>query len=328
MEFNDNDLNIEDVKIKKDVSIVFMGTPDFAVPVLEGLIENYKVKAVVTQPDKPVGRNGEVRKTPIKEVAEKNMILVLQPKNLKEEWQLVTDLKPTLIVTCAYGQIVPRELLVYPEYGCINVHASLLPKLRGGAPIHRAIINGDKETGITIMHMNPRLDEGDMISQTKISIEDTDTASTLHDKLSVLGRDLLLETLPSIIDGTANRIPQNNDEATYAFNIKPEDEKIDFSKTKRQIYNQVRGLNSWPIAYTLLKGKRMKIYSCTLTDNVYTNHFDGEIVALYKNGIGVKVSNGEVVITSLQLEGKKKMSAEDFLNGFQNKEDLIGQILG
>ena len=325
---NDDVMNIEDVNIKKDVSIVFMGTPEFAVPILEGLIDNYKVKAVVTQPDKPVGRDGIIRKSPIKEVAEKNMILVLQPENLKEEWQLVTDLKPTLIVTCAYGQIVPRELLVYPEYGCINVHASLLPKLRGGAPIHRAIINGDKETGITIMHMNPRLDEGDMISQTKIEIEETDTASTLHDKLSILGRNLLLETLPSIIDGAAKRIPQNNDEATYAFNIKPEDEKIDFSKTKRQIYNQVRGLNSWPGAYTLLKGKRMKIYSCRLTDNVYSNRFDGEIVALYKDGIGVKVSNGEIIITELQLEGKKKMNAEDFLNGFQNKEVLIGQILG
>lgn len=325
---NDDVMNIEDVNIKKDVSIVFMGTPEFAVPILEGLIDNYKVKAVVTQPDKPVGRDGIIRKSPIKEVAEKNMILVLQPENLKEEWQLVTDLKPTLIVTCAYGQIVPRELLVYPEYGCINVHASLLPKLRGGAPIHRAIINGDKETGITIMHMNPRLDEGDMISQTKIEIEETDTASTLHDKLSILGRNLLLETLPSIIDGTAKRIPQNNDEATYAFNIKPDDEKIDFSKTKRQIYNQVRGLNSWPGAYTLLKGKRMKIYSCRLTDNVYSNRFDGEIVALYKDGIGVKVSNGEIIITELQLEGKKKMNAEDFLNGFQNKEVLIGQILG
>lgn len=325
---NDDVMNIEDVNIKKDVSIVFMGTPEFAVPILEGLIDNYKVKAVVTQPDKPVGRDGIIRKSPIKEVAEKNMILVLQPENLKEEWQLVTDLKPTLIVTCAYGQIVPRELLVYPEYGCINVHASLLPKLRGGAPIHRAIINGDKETGITIMHMNPRLDEGDMISQTKIEIEETDTASTLHDKLSILGRNLLLETLPSIIDGTAKRIPQNNDEATYAFNIKPEDEKIDFSKTKRQIYNQVRGLNSWPGAYTLLKGKRMKIYSCRLTDNVYSNRFDGEIVTLYKDGIGVKVSNGEIIITELQLEGKKKMNAEDFLNGFQNKEVLIGQILG
>lgn len=324
----DIDLNIEDIKIKKDVSIVFMGTPEFAVPVLEGLIKNYKVKAVVTQPDKPVGRDGIVKKPPIKEVAEKNTILVLQPENLKEEWKLVTDLKPTLIVTCAYGQLVPREILVYPEYGCINVHASLLPKLRGGAPIHRAIINGDKETGITIMHMNPRLDEGDIISQAKIEITETDTASTLHDKLSVLGKELLLKTLPSIIDGTSNRISQNSNEATFAFNISKEDEKIDFSKTKRQIYNQVRGLNSWPGAYTILKNKRIKIYECEMSDNIYSTAFDGEIVAIYKNGIGVKVSNGEIIIKTLQLEGKRKMSVEEFLNGFRDKEILIGEILG
>lgn len=323
----EQDLNIEEVNVKKDVSIVFMGTPDFAVPVLEGLIENYKVKAVVTQPDKPVGRNGIIKKSPIKELAEKNMILVLQPEKLKDEWQLVTDLRPTLIVTCAYGQLVPREILVYPEYGCINVHASLLPKLRGGAPIHRAIMEGYKETGITIMHMNPRLDEGDIIAESSIEIEENDTASTLHDKLSVLGKNLLLETLPSIINGTAPRIEQDNEEATYAFNISKEDEKIDFSKTKRQIYNKVRGLNSWPGAYALLKGKRIKIYACKISDNSYSNKFDGEIVALYKDGIGVKVSNGEIIITELQLEGKKKMSSMEFLNGLQDKEALIGEIL-
>mgnify|MGYP000997681694 FL=1 len=157
-------MNIEDINIKKDVSIVFMGTPEFAVPVLQGLIDHYKVRAVVTQPDRPVGRSGELQASPIKKLAEENTILVLQPESLKDEWQLVTDLKPTLIVTCAYGQLVPREILVYPEYGCINVHASLLPKLRGGAPIHRAIMEGYKETGITIMHMNPKLDQGDIIT--------------------------------------------------------------------------------------------------------------------------------------------------------------------
>lgn len=323
----DKDLNIEEVNVQKEVSIVFMGTPDFAVPILEGLIKNYKVKAVVTQPDKPVGRDGIIKKSPIKELAEKNMILVLQPEKLKDEWQLITDLRPTLIVTCAYGQLVPRELLVYPEYGCINVHASLLPKLRGGAPIHRAIMDGYKETGITIMHMNPRLDEGDIISKSKIEIEETDTASTLHDKLSILGRDLLLETLPSIIDKTAPRIEQDEKEATYAFNISKEDEKIYFNKTKRQIYNQIRGLNSWPGAYAMFKGKRLKIFSSRISDNSYSNKYDGEIVAIYKDGIGVKVSNGEIIITELQLEGKKKMSASEFLNGFQNKEELIGQIL-
>lgn len=319
-------MNIENINIEKEVSIVFMGTPDFAVPILQGLIDNYKVRAVVTQPDKPVGRTGQVRKSPIKELAEKNTILVLQPTNLKEEWKMVTDLHPTLIVTCAYGQIVPRELLVYPEYGCINVHASLLPKLRGGAPIHRAIINGHKETGITIMHMSPKLDQGDIISQESIEITDTDTAETLHDKLSILGKDLLLKTLPSIINKTASRIPQNEEESTFAFNISPEDEKIDFSKLKKQIYNQVRGLNSWPGAYFTLEGKRIKVWECKMSDNNYSNLLDGQITNIYPEGIGVKVSNGEIILTLIQPEGKQKMKATDFANGFQNKQDLIGRI--
>lgn len=319
-------MDIEKLNIKKDLSIVFMGTPDFAVPVLEGLIKNYKVRAVVTQPDKKVGRNGEIKKTAIKMVAEKNMILCLQPEKLKDEWQTITDLKPTMIVTCAYGQLVPREILVYPEYGCINVHASLLPKLRGGAPIHRAIMNGMNETGVTIMHMNAALDEGDMISQTSIPILKEDTVSSLHDKLSILGRDLLLETIPTILDGTAKRIPQNNEEATYAFNIKREDEKIDFSKTTKQIFNQVRGLNSWPGAYTTLDNKIIKIWSCYPTENNYSNLFDGQITNLYEDGIGVKVSNGEIVLTEIQVEGKKRMKTAEFINGLQNKEDFIGKI--
>lgn len=319
-------MNIEDINLKKDVSIVFMGTPDFAVPVLQGLIDNYKVKAVVTQPDKPVGRDGKIKYSPVKQLALDNMILVLQPVNLKEEWKQITDLHPTLIVTCAYGQIVPREILVYPEYGCINVHASLLPKLRGGAPIHRAIINGFKETGVTIMHMAPSLDTGDIISQKSIEISETDTASTLHDKLSILGRDLLLETLPSIIDGTAPRTKQDDFESTYASNISKEDEKIDFSKTKRQIYNQVRGLNSWPGAYAVLEGKRIKVWECRTTDENYSILLDGKITNIYPDGIGVKCVNGEVVLTVIQPEGKPKMKAVDYLNGIQDKNSLIGKI--
>lgn len=319
-------MNIEDINLKKDVSIVFMGTPDFAVPVLQGLIDNYKVKAVVTQPDKPVGRDGKIKYSPVKQLALDNMILVLQPVNLKEEWKQITDLHPTLIVTCAYGQIVPREILVYPEYGCINVHASLLPKLRGGAPIHRAIINGFKETGVTIMHMAPSLDTGDIISQKSIEISEIDTASTLHDKLSILGRDLLLETLPSIIDGTAPRTKQDDFESTYASNISKEDEKIDFSKTKRQIYNQVRGLNSWPGAYAVLEGKRIKVWECRTTDENYSILLDGKITNIYPDGIGVKCVNGEVVLTVIQPEGKPKMKATDYLNGIQDKNSLIGKI--
>lgn len=319
-------MNIEDVVVKKEISVVFMGTPDFAVPVLQGLIDNYNVRAVVTQPDKPVGRNGEVRMTPVKKLALDNTILVLQPHNLKEEWEQVAELHPDIIITCAYGQIVPRELLVYPKYGCINVHASLLPKLRGGAPIHRAIIEGFKKTGITIMHMNPRLDEGDIISQEEIEITDIDTAATLHDKLSKLGSELLLKTLPSILDGTAPSIPQDDSESTYAYNISPNDEKIDFSKLKRQIYNQVRGLNSWPGAYFMLDGKRIKVWECKMSDNDFSNLLDGQISGLYKEGLGIKVSNGEIVLTVIQPEGKPKMQAVSFINGYQNKNELLGKI--
>ena len=319
-------MNIEDINVDKELRIVFMGTPDFAVPVLQGLIDNYNVKAVVTQPDKPVGRHGEISMSPIKKLALDNTILVLQPKDLKEEWQDVMSLHPDMIVTCAYGQIVPRELLVYPKYGCINVHASLLPKLRGGAPIHRAIIEGYRETGVTIMHMNAGLDTGNIITQRPILIDDSDTAETLHDKLSILGRDLLLDTMPSIIDGTAPSIPQDDSISTFASNIKPEDEKIDFSKTKRQIYNQVRGLNSWPGAYFNLMGKRIKVYECIMSDNNLSNLIDGQISGLYPEGIGIKVSNGEVILTKIKPEGKGIMKASDYINGIQDKNSLIGKI--
>ena len=174
--------------------------------------------------------------------------------------------------------------------------------------------------------MNPRLDEGDIISQEKIEITDTDTAESLHDKLSILGRDLLLKTLPSILDGTAPRIPQDNSISTYAYNIKPEDEKINFSKLKKQIYNQVRGLNSWPGAYFVLEGKRIKVWECIMSDNNYSNLLDGQISNIYPEGLGVKVSNGEIILTVIQPEGKSKMSATSFINGYQDKNALIGKI--
>lgn len=319
-------MDLSSIEIEKELQIIFMGTPDFAVPVLEGLLENYHVRAIVTQPDKVRGRDGEVSYSPIKKVALEHTLLVLQPTKIKEEYQEILDLQPDLIITCAYGQIIPKEILECPRLGCINVHASLLPKLRGGAPIHRAILNGHSKTGITIMYMNRNMDEGDIISQKEIEISDTETASTLHDKLSILGRDLLLKTLPSIIEGTNDRIPQNHSEATYAFNIKREDEKIDFTKTRKQVYNQIRGLNSWPGAYCMLDGKILKVWASYISEN-YPTGFDGQITAIYKDGIGVKVSNGEIVFTEIQLEGKKRMKVIDFLNGLASKDELIGKIL-
>lgn len=317
-------MDFDKIDVVKEPTIIFMGTPDFSVPVLEGLISNYKVRAIATQPDKPVGRKGELKGSPVKEVALKHNILCLQPNKINEALQEINALEPDLIITCAYGQILPLELLLIPRLGCINVHASLLPKLRGGAPIHRAIIEGHSKTGITVMYMAEKMDAGDIISMQEIPILDDDTASSLHEKLSILGRDLLLETLPSILNGTNKRVKQDESEATFAFVIKREDEKIDFSKTKRQIVNQVRGLNSWPGAYCMYGDSVMKVWKCHRTDNVFDDAYPGQITALYDDGFGVKVGNGEVVFTEIQLAGKGRMKASDFVNGHK---DLIGKIL-
>lgn len=317
-------MNLED---NNDLRIIFMGTPEFSVPILEGLIDNYKVQAVVTQPDHPVGRHGELKPTPIKQVSMDNSILVLQPDKIKENISSILELQPDLIVTCAYGQILPKEILDCPRLGCINVHASLLPKLRGGAPIHRAIINGEEKTGITIMYMAPGMDDGDIISQEELEITYEETASSLHDKLSFLGRDLLLKTLPSIINGTNERKKQDSKLVTYGFNIKREDEKIDFSKTKREIYNQVRGLNSWPGSYCYFQDKVLKVWECREGEVLESNVESGQITNIYTDGIGVKVSDGEIVLKVVQPEGKKKMSAVDFARGIMNKEPIVGKIL-
>ena len=317
-------MDYSNINVEKELEIVFMGTPEFAVPVLQGLIDNYKIRAVVTQPDRP-GNHGQINVSPIKKLASEHAILVLQPEHIKEEYQEIVNLNPDLIITCAYGQIIPRKLLEAPRLGCINVHASLLPKLRGGAPIHKAIIEGHSKTGITIMYMNTKMDEGDIITQREIPILDTDTASSLHDKLSVLGKDLLLETLPSIIDGTNSRTPQDSSLATYAFTLRKEDEKLNFEKTKKQLYNQIRGLNSWPGSYCVFEGKILKVWEAYITEN-YPIGFNGQITAIYKDGIGVKVSNGEIVLKTVQLEGKNKMNAVDFYNGLRNK-DIVGKVL-
>ena len=319
-------MKLEDVVVEKELSIVFMGTPSFSVPVLEALIQNYKVKAIVTQPDRINGRNNQMVYSPVKQVGIDNTILVLQPSNIREDYQQILDLEPDLIITCAYGQIIPRELLEAPRLGCINVHASLLPKLRGGAPINRAIMEGHSKTGITIMYMSERMDAGDIISQEEIPIEENDTYTSLHEKLKILGRDLLMKTLPSIIDGTNTRTPQDESQVSYGFVIKKEDERIDFSKKRRQIINLIKGLCQVPGAYCYFEGKILKVYEAYITDN-YVEGFDGQITNIYKDGIGVKVSNGEIVLKTVRPEGKNVMNARDFVNGLQNKDELIGKIL-
>ncbi len=321
-------MNLDELEVKKELKIIFMGTPEFSVKVLEGLASKYPVRAIITQPDRMVGRKREIVPTPVKKFGNDNMILVIQPEKIKEHIEEISAFEPDLIITCAYGQILPVDILEIPRLGCINVHASLLPKLRGGAPIHHAIIKGHKKSGITIMYMSKRMDEGDIISMREVEITDLETVSTLHDKLAIVGRELLLDTLPSIIDGTNSRTKQNNVEATYGFNITREDEKINFDKSKREIYNQIRGLNSWPGAFTKMDGKIMKVWSSYVSNNSYPSEINGTITNIYNDGIGVKVSNGEIVLTEIQIEGKGKMLASSYLNGLQNKASLIGKILG
>jgi len=304
-----------------------MGTPDFSVPVLEALIENTNVIAVVTQPDKVVGRKNEIVFSPIKKLAIEKNILVLQPVKIRKDFQNIIDLNPDLIVTCAYGQIIPKAILDCPSYGCINVHASLLPYLRGGAPIHHAIIDGYEKTGVTIMYMDEKMDEGDIISQCETAITDDDTTEMLHDRLSLMGQRLLLETLPSIFAKTNSRIKQDNLKATYGYNISRSDEKIDFNKNRREIFNQVRGLNSWPGAYAVLDGHIIKIWKSTIGEKLSSDTLNGSIVKFDKNGIYVKCGDGIIILNVIQPEGKKKMEAYNYINGLKNKEELKGKVL-
>ena len=309
----------------EDVKIIFMGTPDFSVPVLEGLIENYNVVAVVTQPDATVGRTGKITESPVKKIALEHNIDILQPTKIRNEYQMVLDYEPDIIITCAYGQIIPKEIIDYPKYKCINVHASLLPKYRGGAPIHHAIINGEDKTGITVMHMDYGMDDGDILTTREVTIEYTDTAESLFNKLRIIGRELLLETLPSILDNSIKPIKQNEAEVTFAYNIKPEDEAINFNKTTREVYNQIRGLNSWPGGYVIFNDKRLKVWAGE--ESTYSGKEEVGAIVSIDNGLGIKTKTGKIILTEIQPEGKKRMNSIDFINGYPNKKELINTKL-
>lgn len=308
------------------MKVVFMGTPEFAVPILKLLIDEYEVVGVVTQPDKMVGRKRIITPPPIKELALEHNISVFQPRKIKEDYQEILELNPELIVTCAYGQILPKEILNYPKYGCINVHASLLPKLRGGAPIHHAIIDGYKETGITIMYMSQKMDQGDILTQVKTPILDDDTLGSLQYKLSEMAKDLLKSTIPLLIEDKIIPLKQKEEEATYGYNILREEEKIDFTKSIFEVDRQVRGLNPVPGAYTTLNGKILKVYDVRFGDRYYPNTESGTIVAFHHDGFSVVCGEKELVITDMALEGKRRCAAKDFLNGVK-KEELKGIVL-
>ena len=309
----------------KNLKVVFMGTPTFSVPILESLIEKTNVVMVVSQPDREKDRKGHLLPTPTKLLAEKYGIEVFQPTKIKEMYEPIINAHPDIIITCAYGQIIPEVILECPKYGCINVHGSLLPALRGGAPIHHAIINGDKKTGITIMYMDKKMDAGDIIYQKEITIDDNHNLDSLYEKMSYLGEKTLLEILPSIIAGTNNRTPQDSTKVTFGLNITKEEEKIDFSKDDYVIHNLIRGLSSIPGAYCFLDDRRLKIYNSKLT-NIKSKKTPGTIERIDKTGIYVSTNTNLLCLTDIKLEGKKRCLVNDFINGIKIDE-YVGKVL-
>lgn len=307
----------------KDLRVVFMGTPDFAVPVLEKLILNTKVVLVVSQPDKCVGRKRELVPTPIKKKALEYNIPVFQPEKVKLDYEEIALARPDIIITCAYGQIISKALLDLPRLGCINVHASLLPYLRGGAPLHHAIIDGYKETGVTIMYMDEAMDTGDIISSVTYPLKDTDTVGTVHDNLMEMGANLLMETLPSIIKGTNKRIKQDNSKATYAYNISRSDEHLDFSGSGVLVERKVRGLNPWPLANTLFDDEEIKIISGYF---VLGKSIPKKINVVTKDSLGIGCSDGIYYVTALKPSGKKVMDIKSYLNGMDKDKLLAKKI--
>jgi len=307
-----------------------MGTPDFAVPALQVLLHgSYNVVGVVTQPDRPKGRKRVLTPTPVKEEALKHDLPVLQPEKLRhpDSVEAIRQLAPDLIVTAAYGQILPKSILEMPKYGCINIHASLLPKYRGGAPIHYAVMRGDKVTGVTIMYMETGLDTGDMIAKVEVPIGEDDTTGTMFSKLSVAGAELLKNTLPDLIAGNIEAVKQNDSEAIYSPNISREDEQLDWSKSARDLFNQVRGLNPFPGAFTKWNGEILKVWASTVsTHEMGSGAAPGTVVGQTDTGIVVQTGDGQLILTEIQPAGKKAMEVQQFLRGSSiERGTLLGE---
>lgn len=301
------------------MKVLFMGTPDFAAVTLEKLIASeHELLGVVTQPDKQRGRGRELSFSPVKELALRHDIPVYQPVKVKdpEFMELVRELSVEVIVVAAFGQILPKAFLEIPPYGCINVHGSLLPKYRGAAPIQYSIIDGESETGITIMYMDAGIDTGDMILQESLPIAENETGGSLFDKMAYLGADLLLKALEQLEAGTAVRIPQNNDQATYVKILNKEMGRLDFNQPAIKLERLIRGLNPWPSAYTYLGGKALKLWQAKVEPLSELTALPGQIIELRRDSLVVATGEDALVITELQMEGKKRMKAEDFMRGF------------
>jgi len=300
----------------QDLRTVFMGTPDFSLQTLQGLIDaGCNLVAVYTQPDRPKGRGKQLAAPPVKELALRNGIPVYQPARLRQP-ETVAELQtlaPDLIVVVAYGQILPKSVLDIPRYGCINVHASLLPKYRGAAPINKAIINGETQTGITTMYMDVGLDTGDMLVKKSLKIDANETAGQLHERLAALGRATMEETLRRLCAGTLQREPQDDEQSSYAPMMKKEDGRIDWHRSAVEIHNQVRGLDPWPGAYTSLNGELLKLAETSPQSG--EGDFPGSIIAANGNGVRIACGSGTLLVRELQLAGRKRLAAADFLRG-------------
>ncbi|MDD3253730.1 MAG: methionyl-tRNA formyltransferase [Lachnospiraceae bacterium] len=303
--------------------IVFMGTPDFSVPTLERLLESrHEVIGVVTQPDKPKGRGKEIAMSPVKETALRHKIMVYQPVRAREASfvEEMRALQPDVMVVIAFGQILSKELLEVPKYGCVNIHASLLPKYRGAAPIQWAVLNGDAETGITTMMMDVGMDTGDMLEKLVVPLEKNETGGSLFDRLSLLGGDLILSTLDKLEAGTLVRIPQNHDEATHVKKISKSMGDIDWTKDAAAIERLIRGLNPWPSAFTHWNGKMLKLWEAEVLPDRAGGDAQkaacGEVLEAAGDALKVQTGDGILKITGLQLEGKKRMDVAAFLRGY------------
>lgn len=309
------------------IKIIFMGTPDFAATVLKGILEDgsYQVMAVVTQPDRAVGRKRQIQMTPVKEVALAYHLPIYQPEKISgsQEMAEIMNLGADGIVTAAFGQFLPTKLLDSVDFA-VNVHASLLPKYRGGAPIHYALINGDERAGVTIMEMVKEMDAGDMIASDSVLIEESDNVGTLFEKLAVVGRDLLLQTLPAYLSGELVPTPQDPSLVTFSPNISAEEERLDWTKTARQLFNQVRGMYPWPVAHTLWQGERFKIYEAVEYE---ASGNPGEVLVRTKKELVIGTGQGALALKTVQPAGKPKMSIADFLNG-AGREIVAGDKFG
>ena len=309
---------------KKDLNLLFMGTPEISAYVFEQMIlAGYHFVGLVAQPDHPVGRKGIIEKVPTKVIAEKYNIPVFQPIKIRKDFSFMDNLKVDLVITLAYGQIVPQGFLDIPRFGCLNLHGSLLPKLRGASPVQTALINNEKVTGVTLMEMVAAMDAGRMYGKKEVVIDEEDNATSLFKKISEAAKDLVLELLPKYVDGELEGIPQNEEEVTFCSLIKPEQEKIDLSKDILEVYGYIRGLSDEPGAYLYLDNQKLKIFKARIANDLITAEV-GTIVQADKRGLLLQCQNGQLAILELQKEGKKRMDYKAFINGNQN---LLGTKL-